>query len=127
MWDTGYIASRDSKLIIRSSLLVWSLVSNCNLSLCSMVVSVNAWNDVQTHIASLVNGHFTQMTQDRSLLWLKLLTSCTMYEAFNEISQKTCGYYTATLHSRLMRPFELYAIITPTYSTHVRCYMPSEW
>ena len=26
-----------------------------------------------------------------------------------------------------MRQFELFAIITPTYSTHDRCCMPSEW
>ena len=32
-------------------------------------------------------------------------------------------------HTGLMRQFELYeyAILTPTYSTHVCCCMPSEW
>ena len=30
-------------------------------------------------------------------------------------------------HNGFMRQFELYVIITPTYSTHVRSCMPGEW
>ena len=30
-------------------------------------------------------------------------------------------------HPGLMRQFERFAIITPTYSTHVHCCMPNEW
>ena len=30
-------------------------------------------------------------------------------------------------HLGVMRQFELFAIITPTYSTHAHCCMPSEW
>ena len=30
-------------------------------------------------------------------------------------------------HPVLMRQFELYAIVTPAYSTHVHWCMPSEW
>ena len=34
---------------------------------------------------------------------------------------------TSHVHPGVMRQFELFAIITPTYSTHVLYCMPSEW